>query len=111
MPVARLITNINCIKIFVRFEKQLEAVDTVVREHIKLHQQGQGAAKFLASLSLDDYIEAELEFTKALGKYSEKLFFPGISRVPGNPRDCALVGTDGEDKENSRQSLSGSYRY
>ncbi|KAL5254651.1 hypothetical protein ACHWQZ_G014175 [Mnemiopsis leidyi] len=93
-----------------RFEKQLEGLDTVIRDHIRLHQQDQGAAKFLSSFPLGDYVEAELEFTKALGKYSEKLFFPGISRVPGNPRDCALVETDEEDKENSRRSVSNSYR-
>ena len=94
-----------------RFEKQLEGLDAVIRDHIKLHKEDQGAAKFLSSFPLGDYVEAELEFTKALGKYSEKLFFPGISRVPGNPRDCALVGTDEEDKENSRRSVSNSYRY
>lgn len=93
-----------------RFEKQLEALDTVIRDHIKLHQEDEGAANFLASFPFEDYIETELDFTKALGKYAEKLFFPGINRVHGNPRDCALVGTDGEDKENSRRSLTGNYR-
>ena len=93
-----------------RFEKQLESLETVINDHIKLHEHDKDAALFLTSVPFDEYIESELEFTKALGKYSEKLFFPGISRVPGDPKDCPLVGLDDEDKENSRHSLVGAYK-
>ena len=93
-----------------RFEKQLETLETVVNDHIKLHEQGEDAAPFLTSLPFDGFVDAEIEFTKALGRYSEKLFFPGISGVPGDPKDCLLVGLDEKDKENSRYSSGGGYK-
>ena len=90
-----------------RYEKQLDSLQTIVQEHISLHEQDKQAATFLSSLPFEDYVSSEVEFTRALGRYSEKLFFPGISSVPGNPRDCALVGLEG--KEN-RYSQGGGYK-
>jgi len=89
-----------------KFDSQIVSLTEAITANLALQDKHNNeAAVFLSHLTLDGFTEAELQFTKALDEFGEKLFFSGIASVPGDPKECKLITlNESEDKENKPQN-------
>ena len=104
-----------------RFEESLDNLKSTIDDYMSLYEDDKKCLALMSKLDLDGYVKSEKETTVCLGDYCRQLFFPGISGVPGDPRDCHLIGVEDEGKENTSLSsnqkakdivriIKGSYR-
>ena len=60
---------------------QIASLTEAITANLALHSKhNNDTAVFLSHLSLDGFTEAELQFTKALDEFGQKLFFSGTLR-------------------------------